>query len=124
MAMKKLFALIGAAAFTCVFSVPEVQALVLNTGLSDAAETGAGYSNIPLATSVGSLIGIFLSFLGVIFLILTVYAGFMWMTAMGEEKKIAKAKNILIGAVVGLVIIMAAYAITDYITKALIVVSG
>lgn len=54
---------------------------------------------------------------GGIFLILAVYAGFLWMTARGNETLIEKAKNTLTGAIIGLVITMAAYAISGFILR-------
>lgn len=57
------------------------------------------------------LTGVF-SILGVVFLLLIVYAGFLWMTAMGQSKKVDKAKDILIQSTIGLVVILSAYAIS------------
>jgi hypothetical protein len=37
------------------------------------------------------------------------------MTAIGKENQVEKAKNIIIQAVIGLVIVLAAYAITSFI---------
>lgn len=64
---------------------------------------------------VGRFIQTFLSFLGVIFILLTVYAGYLWMTARGKEEKVEEAQSILTNAVIGLVIIVAAYAITYFV---------
>lgn len=55
--------------------------------------------------------------LGTIFLVLTLYAGFLWMTAGGEDEKISKAKKLLYDGVIGLVIILAAYSITWFVLK-------
>lgn len=63
----------------------------------------------------GQIIGIALSFLGVIFFILILYAGFRWMLAQGNESEVEKAKQIIIAAVSGLIIVLAAYAITAFI---------
>ncbi|OGF21054.1 hypothetical protein A2Y83_01835 [Candidatus Falkowbacteria bacterium RBG_13_39_14] len=62
---------------------------------------------------IGQIIQIILSFLGVIFLVLMVYGGYLWMTGGGNEEQIAKAKNIMGAAVIGLIIVLAAYAITN-----------
>jgi len=48
-----------------------------------------------------------------------VYAGLMWMTAGGNEDRIKKARQILIAAIIGLVIVLSAYAITQFIGGAL-----
>lgn len=72
-----------------------------------------------LGTSVGTIIKGALSLVGTIFLILTVYAGILWMTASGNEDKVNKSKNILVAAIIGLAITMAAYAITSFVTAKL-----
>ena len=61
---------------------------------------------------IGDTIGIALSFLGVFFLLFTLYAGYLWMTAQGDEEKVSKAQKILRGTAAGLLIVVAAYAIS------------
>jgi hypothetical protein len=56
-----------------------------------------------------------LGFLGIIFLILIITGGYQWMTAGGNEETIAKAKKRIINATIGIVIVLAAYVITDFI---------
>lgn len=64
---------------------------------------------------IGSVIGIVLSFIGVIFLILMIYAGISWMTAAGNQEKVTKAKNLIINAIIGLIIVLSAYTISSFI---------
>jgi len=61
------------------------------------------------------MIGFVLSFIGVLFLILTIYGGINWMTAGGNEQKVEKAKTIIINAIIGLLIVLSAYTITSFI---------
>lgn len=72
-----------------------------------------------LSTRLGQLIGGILSFVGVLLLILIIYAGFMWMTAAGNTQKVDKAKDLIVSAIIGLIIILAAYAITAFIGRQL-----
>lgn len=65
-----------------------------------------------LAGQVGKIIGFFLAFTGVAFMILMIVAGTIWMNAGGNEQTVAKAKAVIIAAVIGLIITLAAYAIT------------
>lgn len=69
---------------------------------------------------IGALIGIALSFVGIIFLCLTIYGGFLWMTSGGNEIKVLKAKKTLRDSIIGLVIILSAYSITRFVTGAII----
>jgi cytochrome bd-type quinol oxidase subunit 2 len=62
-----------------------------------------------------TIINIALSFLGVIFLVLMIYGGYLWMTARGNEQQAQKARDLIIAAVIGVVIVVAAYAITWFI---------
>jgi len=64
---------------------------------------------------ITSIIGTILSFVGVAFLILMIYGGILWMTSRGNATQIDKAKGILINGIIGLVIVIFAYAITAYI---------
>lgn len=56
------------------------------------------------------IINLLLSVLGVFSLFLIVYAGWTWMLARGNQEKIEKAKEIIIGTVIGLFVILASYA--------------
>ncbi|MBU0722587.1 hypothetical protein KKA93_04000 [Patescibacteria group bacterium] len=75
-----------------------------------------GYSSdetsLSLPGKIGKILSISTIFLAVVFLGLMIYAGFLWMLARGNEQEVEKAKNIIIYAVIGLVVVLAAYAIT------------
>lgn len=71
------------------------------------------------ATVVGEIINIALSFIGIIFFGLILYAGFTWMTAMGNTEQVTKAKNIIEAAVIGLVLVAGAYAIANFVFQRL-----
>lgn len=64
---------------------------------------------------IGSAINVFLSLLGVIFIVLIIYAGYNWMTAGGDEEKVKKAQDTIKKAVIGLIIIVSSYAIWNFI---------
>jgi len=68
---------------------------------------------------IGSLISVFLSFLGIIFLCLIMYGGFLIMTSGGNNLKVIKAKKVLTNSVIGLIIIMSAYSISYFIINTL-----
>lgn len=68
---------------------------------------------------IAKIIRIFLGLLGIIAVAIIVYGGFIWMTAAGEPKKVDRAKDILKAGVIGLIIILAAFAITQFIFNSL-----
>lgn len=88
-----------------------------------AGAGGAGYNTENADTQfdsmVATVIRTVLSLLGVIFLILIIYGGITWMTAGGNEDRIARARKILTAAVIGLIIVVAAYAISYFVIEAL-----
>ncbi len=86
-------------------------------GLSYATATGLTTTDI--RTVIARIISYFLGLLGLIALLLILYAGFTWMTAGGNEEKVSQAKRILTQAVIGLVIIMSAFAITQFVIGAI-----
>jgi Bacterial Ig-like domain/Type IV secretion system pilin len=78
-----------------------------------------GLGDRDLKSIIVSIIQVGLGFLGILAVILILYAGFVWMTAGGSQDKIARAKKILINASIGLIIILASYAIAAFIFNTL-----
>lgn len=80
-----------------------------------ASQRSNTYGSDFLATKAGQIIGVILSFIGVLFLILMIYAGILWMTASGNEQQITQAKSLLVNAIVGIIIVFSAYALTTFL---------
>lgn len=78
----------------------------------DASGLGSDASVGEIAAMV---IKIVLSLLGLIFIILIIYAGLVWMTSAGNEEKISKAKKVMGSSFIGLAIVLAAYSITYFV---------
>lgn len=89
---------------------------VVHASYLSAASEAAISANVSTTTSVTTVIGntisVVLGMLGVLFLILTIYAGLLWMTAGGNTENVKKAKSILLNSVIGLIIVLSSYAIT------------
>jgi len=62
-----------------------------------------------------TIINAFLSIVGVLLLIYLLHAGYEWMTASGEEEKVEQAKDTIKRAITGIIIIVAAYAISVFV---------
>jgi hypothetical protein len=90
-------------------------------GLEETAgQAGIGQGGSKtLPTYIGNIISAALGLLGVIFLILMVYGGYLWMTARGDETQTTKAKDTISRAIIGLVIVAGSYAIATYVVGAL-----
>jgi hypothetical protein len=76
-----------------------------------------------LTTRIASIIKIVLGLVGVIVVVIIVYAGFLWMTAGGNSDQVGKAKDWMINAFIGLAITLSAYAITDFVVERFITAS-
>ncbi|MBI4142773.1 hypothetical protein HY480_02780 [Candidatus Uhrbacteria bacterium] len=89
------------------------------TGRLNAIATNAGYQtgseDVRLATYVGRIINIAMGLLGVIFVAQMVYAGYLWMTARDEADQLDKAKHIIRRSIVGLAIVLGAWAIAAFV---------
>ena len=87
-------------------------------------QAGLGTTQKSLPEIVGNIINIVLGFLGVLLLLYLLYAGFLWMTAGGETKKTEKAQGYIQDAVIGLIIILASFAISNFVISNLTAVTG
>lgn len=81
--------------------------------------TGGSGSDLQLPALLANIIKIFLSLLGIIFTIIIIYAGYVWMTAGGSEEKVSKAKNLIQRSIIGFIIILSAYAITYFVFRSI-----
>lgn len=74
-----------------------------------------GSNNVDPRQIIANIINIALGFLGIIAVVIVLIGGFKWMTAAGNEDKVEEAKKILGAGVIGLVIILSAWALTTYV---------
>jgi len=113
------FAFIIASAFLPLLNAPALAFSVDETGLTETAEE-ADLPETDIPSIVGRLINGLFALVGVIFFILLVYGGLLWMTARGNEENIKKAKDLIIAAIIGLLIVLAAYAIAQFVITVLV----
>lgn len=78
-------------------------------------ETDLSLERADVFSTLSSIINYALSFLGMISLLLMLYAGIIWMIARGNEEEIKRAREILKGAFIGLVIILSSYALSYFV---------
>jgi len=99
-------------------AMPLLAAAEIDVGLNEIQEE-VGYATKDLRTVVGSIIKTVLGFLGVVAIVIVLIGGFKWMTAGGSEEKVGEAKKWLISGIIGLAIVLAAYAITTFVISSL-----
>lgn len=68
---------------------------------------------------IGIYIGYGLSFIGVLFFLLMLYGGYLWMTARGSSEKVEKGKEVIISAVLGMAVIFLSYVVTSFVVTQL-----
>lgn len=79
-------------------------------GYDDVANEG------PIMTA-SLVINLLLGLLGTVALCLMVYAGFIWLMARGNEEQVTKAKDMIIGTVIGLLVILGSYSFMYYVFR-------
>ena len=75
-------------------------------------------------TIASNVIKIILGFLGIIAVVIILIGGFKWMTALGNDEKVEEAKKLIASGIIGLIIIVSAYAIAIFVLSRLTGISG
>ena len=87
-------------------------------GLSYGAETGLGTSDV--RSTIAQIIRVAMGLLGIVAVVIILIGGFKWMTAGGTEDQVGEAKKWIFSGVIGLVIILSAYALASFIITQLV----
>lgn len=121
-----IVALINLAAWPQLILAQEDQVDPALNRLTNVTQNTGLYTSTPATPSIIIMRGIqiALGFVGLIFFLQIFFSGFQWMTSAANQEKIKKAKQRLTNAVIGLVIILAAYLITVAISSLLLKTTG
>lgn len=87
-------------------------------GLSYGAETGLGTADV--RSTIASIIRVAMGLLGIVAVVIILVGGFKWMTAGGNDDQVGEAKKWIFSGVIGLVIILSAYALASFIITQLV----
>ncbi|HAZ29089.1 MAG TPA: hypothetical protein DCY48_04960 [Candidatus Magasanikbacteria bacterium] len=87
-------------------------------GVSEV-EQGISLNGTDIRIIIGKIIRVLLGLVGIVLLGIILYGGYLYMTSQGEEDKITRAKQTIINGVIGLVIILSALTIVQFLLKAL-----
>jgi cbb3-type cytochrome oxidase subunit 3 len=104
-----------------VFSLIAAPVLAQDLGedLLNEFQGEAGIGDASIAEVTGSVVKAILSVLGLVALIIFIIAGFQWMTSGGNKEKIQGAQKLMGAAVIGLIIIIIAWAAAHFVVNAL-----
>jgi len=97
-----------------LLALPAVAAAQVSTG-NYGPTFGLGTAD--LESTVVNVVQWVLGFLGLIAVIMILIGGFQWMTAGGNEEKVASAKKIISAAVIGLIVVLLAWAIVIFVVS-------
>ncbi|RLD10093.1 MAG: hypothetical protein DRI44_06935 [Chlamydiae bacterium] len=119
---KKLFYLKITALFfifvmAVIFLLPNISSAQVDTGLSYMEDSGLATTDVRVV--IARIIKIALGLLGTVAVVIILYGGFVWMTAGGNEDKVAQAKKVLLNGAIGLAIIIFAFSIASFVLNAL-----
>jgi type IV secretory pathway VirB2 component (pilin) len=110
--MSKLTKNVISFAFVAVIAVTAMTASAALT-VPEVSNLGTG----DLENTAIKIIDTLLGLLGLVALVMILIGGFKWMTSGGNEEKVGEAKKLLGAGVVGIIIILAAYAIAHYVVS-------
>ena len=107
-------------AYKLAYLAPLAMAARANAQVSiDFPTNFAGFSSQDVKVTIQNIVRIIVGFLGIIVIIIILAGGFKWLTSGGNEDKIAEAKKLISAGVVGLVVVLAAYAIANFVITSL-----
>ena len=87
-------------------------------GINYGKATGLGQKDI--RNTVAQIINVALGLLGIVAVVIILIGGFEWMTAGGNEEKTGEARNRIFAGIIGLAIILSAYAIAQFVINSLV----
>ena len=89
----------------------------INSGLNYARNLELADTNQDPRDAAVNIVRYLMTFLGIIAVVVILLGGFQWLTAAGNEDKVASAKRTIIAGVIGLIIILAAFAIVTFVVN-------
>jgi len=113
--MKKILTL----ALIAFPAVANAQADLGAWGYNDFTDTDIALGSRPLRETIGGVVNIILGFLGILTTLIILMGGFKWMTSQGNTDKVDEAKKLIGAGVVGLVIVLTAYAVSRFVLSEL-----
>jgi len=90
----------------------------------DALGGKLGGGETDFIESIVGIINILLGLLGLVAVIIILMGGFKWMTAGGNDEKVTEARKLIFSGIIGLAIILSAWAIARFVIDSLQTATG
>ena len=114
--MKKFakFALIAGS--VAALAVPAIASAQTSFSI-ESVGSQLGLGTADLKQTVLNILNLVLGLLSLVAVIMVIIGGFTWLTAGGNEEKVDKAKKIISAAVIGLIIVLLAWAVVIFVAR-------
>ncbi|MBD3359412.1 MAG: hypothetical protein GF365_01755 [Candidatus Buchananbacteria bacterium] len=90
-----------------------------NVGLNTIADV-IQLGTQDIRVTVARIINVAMGLLGIVAVVIILLGGFKWMTAGGNDENVKQAKKLIVSGIIGLVIILTAYAIAQFVLNSLL----
>ena len=121
---KRLVSLAASIGLAATLALPSVvfaaDSLNANTAGLDAVGSSIDLGSGDIRQTAGRIINIALGFLGIISVVIVLIGGFKYMISGGSEEKTSEARKLIVSGIIGLAIILSAWAITSFVLSRLI----
>lgn len=125
--MKKLVGFAASLGLAGSLALPAITLAATGAGSLTANDLGINAIQDTVALGSGDIrqtaariINVALGFLGIIAVIIVLIGGFKYMISGGEDQKVTEAKQLIISGIIGLAIILSAWAITSFVISRLL----
>lgn len=120
--LHRLFARVAVLATVTIPSIVRASPINLNENelLPSNFQENLGLANQDLKVTVARLINVAMGLLGIVAVVIILIGGFKWMTSGGDEEKAGDARKLIFAGVIGLAIILSAFAIAKFVIDALL----
>jgi len=116
--MKKLIATLVLGVIMFAAATPALALTTDNLGLQYGTEIGLGTKDV--RSTIAQIIKVAMGLLGIVAVVIIIYGGFTWMIAGGNDEKVGEAKKWIFSGIIGLAIILSAYALASFIINQLV----
>lgn len=82
-------------------------------------ENFSGFSSQDLTTTISSIVRIIIGFLGILVLVAIIFGGVKMMVSRGDPDEVGKGRQAVVAGAIGLIIVLAAYAISSFVISSL-----
>ncbi|MBI1961524.1 MAG: DUF4148 domain-containing protein [Parcubacteria group bacterium] len=101
-----------------------LDATAVTGGLTGSVKPDAYSSEDAVLSVIGNIINVILGFVGIIFFVQMFYAGFRWMSSGGNEEVVTESKATIRSAVIGIVVVFAAFVVTNFTLNQIADITG